>query len=163
MAAAVQVASIQTATSPTPQRPSLTTTPSNMSSTQQASSNPQQSSQGPPICHTCNQQITETQFIRVGAHKFHKDHFICIVCNVSLHGSKFHHKDGLFYCTRDYTNKYCHTCKHCNDKIVSGSVIQAFGSYYHPEHFVCKQCNQPFTDGKYYEYENEPYWYVYSC
>ena len=36
-------------------------------------------------------------------------------------------------------------------------MIQAFGSYYHPEHFVCATCQAPFKNGKYFEANNEPY------
>jgi len=112
---------------------------------------------GPHLCHTCLEPIVTPQFIRVGAYKFHKDHFTCSVCQTSLHGKKFHHKDQKFYCANDYVDKFCHICRHCHQKISTGSVIQAFGGYYHPEHFVCKTCNQPFKNGKYYESNDEPY------
>jgi hypothetical protein len=46
---------------------------------------------------------------------------------------------------------------HSKQKIATGSVIQAFGGYYHPEHFVCKTCSKPFPNGKYYEAGDEPY------
>lgn len=67
----------------------------------------------PNICHSCSQLITTSQFIRVNAFKFHTDHFTCITCKCSLHGSKFHHKEGQFYCQSDYVKKFCHTCRHC--------------------------------------------------
>ena len=57
----------------------------------------------------------------------------------------------------------CHTCRHCNQKITNGSVIQAFGSYYHPEHFVCTVCGVGFTNGKYYEVEDSPYCEFAGC
>ncbi len=100
-----------------------------MSSTS-ASSDPALSSVS--ICHTCNEIITTSQFIRVGSFKFHKDHFVCCECQNTLHGKKFHHKDSKFYCATDYVEKFCHTCRHCKQKIATGSVIQAFGGYYHP-------------------------------
>jgi len=109
------------------------------------------------VCHTCGVAIATAQFIRVGGYKFHKDHFTCCVCATSLHGAKFHHKEGKFYCAHDYVDKFCHTCRHCKQKIATGSVIQAFGGYYHPEHFVCKTCSKPFQNGKYYEANDEPY------
>lgn len=109
------------------------------------------------ICYTCKMEITTSQFIRVGAYKFHKKHFTCSVCNASLHGQKFHHKDQKFFCSADYVKVFCHTCRHCNEKISSGSVIQAFGGYYHPEHFVCATCEAPFKNGKYYESNSQPF------
>ena len=108
-------------------------------------------------CSTCLQPITDSQFIRVSSFKFHKAHFLCSVCSVNLHGSKFHHKEGAFYCPQHYMDKFCHSCRHCGEKIGSGSMIAAFGHYYHPEHFVCRQCGCGFVNGKYYESEDFPY------
>jgi len=97
------------------------------------------------------------QFIKVGEKKFHKQHFTCCMCDKPLHGQKFHLKENAFYCADDYILKFCHTCRHCKQKISTGSVIQAFGGYYHPEHFVCVVCEQPFKNGKYYESDEQPY------
>lgn len=60
---------------------------------------------GPNRCHTCQGEIKAAQFIRVGEFKFHKDHFTCCMCNKSLHGQKFHPKDGKFYCADDFILK----------------------------------------------------------
>jgi hypothetical protein len=59
-------------------------------------------------CHTCQGEIKAAQFIRVGDFKFHKDHFTCCMCNKSLHGQKFHPKDGKFYCADDFILKVMH-------------------------------------------------------
>jgi uncharacterized CHY-type Zn-finger protein len=109
------------------------------------------------VCHTCKNSIATTQFIRVGTYKFHKEHFVCVVCSKSLHNMKFHLKDSQFYCSEDYIDRFRHTCKSCNQKITSGSIVQTYKSYYHPEHFICVSCKTPFKNGKYYEYEKEPY------
>lgn len=79
------------------------------------------------------------------------------MCDKLLMEQKFHHKDGKFYCADDYVLKFCHTCRQCKEKILQGSVIQAFGGYYHPEHFVCATCLQPFKNGKYYENNGSAY------
>src|SRR5690348_7664284 len=76
------------------------------------------------VCHHCHESIKTSQFIRVGKYRFHKQHFSCTVCQQPLHGKKFHHKEGKFYCADDYVKNFCHTCRHCNEKIASGSVIQ---------------------------------------
>ena len=36
-------------------------------------------------------------------------------------------------------------------------MIQAFGHYYHPHHFVCHACSCEFVDGKYFESGEYPY------
>ena len=93
----------------------------------------------------------------MSSHKFHKDHFLCCECKVNLHGGKFHHKDGRFYCPQHYLAKFCHTCRQCGEKIGSGSMISAFNHYYHPQCFVCHTCSSPFVNGKYYESGDHPY------
>jgi hypothetical protein len=48
------------------------------------------------------------------------------------------------------------TCAYCNEAIV-GKVINALNKTYHPEHFVCTNCSQPFPGGKFVEHEGKPY------
>lgn len=48
------------------------------------------------------------------------------------------------------------TCAYCNEAIV-GKVINALNKTYHPEHFVCTNCSQPFKDGRFIEHEGKPY------
>lgn len=108
-------------------------------------------------CHRCKKVITNSQFIRAGEYKFHTNHFTCVVCDTSLHGQKFRPKAGQFYCEKDYVDKFCHTCRHCKQKIAHGAVIQAFGGFYHPKHFVCATCEKPFPKGRYYDAGNQPY------
>lgn len=109
-------------------------------------------------CYRCKERLASKQFIKVGPYKFHKDHFTCVVCDKSLHGAKpqFRHKDGGFYCMKDYIEKFCFTCAFCNEKI-TGTLVPAFGKHYHPEHFRCKACNTQFENGRYFDFENEPY------
>lgn len=109
------------------------------------------------VCHRCEELIEQEQFIRVGEFTFHLNHFTCWVCDGNLHEKKFHHRNNQFFCPKDFVEKFCHSCRHCNEKIMVGRVVQAFGGYYHPEHFVCEQCQNPFQDGKYFEYCNAPY------
>lgn len=47
-------------------------------------------------------------------------------------------------------------CKHC-DEVILGRVINAIGSTWHPEHFVCHACSQPFKDGRFVEKDGHPY------
>ena len=39
-------------------------------------------------------------------------------------GQKFNLKDGKFYCAEDYVKIFCKECRHCKQKIPTGSVIQ---------------------------------------
>lgn len=111
----------------------------------------------PPTCFKCKSALKDVQFVRVGDYTFHKEHFTCEICQKSLHGSRFHVKDEKFYCPEDFTEKFCQTCRHCQEKITTGQVVQALNGYYHPHHFVCKKCERPFAKGKYFEHEGFPF------
>jgi hypothetical protein len=110
-----------------------------------------------PVCHSCRQVISTTQFIRVGNFSFHKEHFACFVCSKLLLDQRPRHRDGQFYCNEHFAERFCHTCRACGEKIVEGSVIRALGGYYHQHHFVCVECKEPFMEGKYYEADGQPY------
>lgn len=114
------------------------------------------------ICHGCEEVIdlsVSPQFVRAGSYCFHKDHFTCKVCatNLQAPGTKYIHKDGSFYCKKDYEDLFLPTCAHCNGKITTKRLVQALGNHYHVEHFVCKACSKPFPDGKYFEHNNNPF------
>lgn len=47
-------------------------------------------------------------------------------------------------------------CDHCGEMIL-GQVLNAIGKTYHPNHFVCTHCNQPFPNGVFVEHEEKPY------
>lgn len=50
-------------------------------------------------------------------------------------------------------------CAKCGDMII-GQILNAIGRTYHPEHFVCACCSQPFDQGKFIIHEGEPYCHV---
>ena len=47
--------------------------------------------------------------------------------------------NGHVYCERDYYEKRSFHCRMC-DQIIFGSFIEFEGSQYHPEHFMCWNC-----------------------
>jgi len=47
-------------------------------------------------------------------------------------------------------------CAKCGEMII-GQCLNALGKTYHPEHFVCTHCNQPFPKGAFVEHEGSPY------
>jgi len=40
----------------------------------------------------------------------------------------------------------CGACK----AVIVGQIVEALGKTYHPEHFVCNHCSQPFPGGRYF-------------
>jgi hypothetical protein len=47
-------------------------------------------------------------------------------------------------------------CDHCGEMVI-GKVVHALNKTFHPEHFVCANCSQPFPGGKFIEHEGKPY------
>lgn len=47
-------------------------------------------------------------------------------------------------------------CANCGEMII-GQCTNALGKTYHPEHFVCACCSQPFVGGKFMIKDEEPY------
>jgi hypothetical protein len=47
-------------------------------------------------------------------------------------------------------------CKQCG-KPVLGAYVNALGSVWHPEHFVCAACNLPFDAASFNVHDNKPY------
>lgn len=47
-------------------------------------------------------------------------------------------------------------CANCGEMII-GQCMNALGKTYHPEHFVCTCCSQPFVGGKFMIKDDEPY------
>merc|ERR1712137_964839 len=88
--------------------------------------------------------------------KMHPEHYTCEMCGCGFVGGNCTERDGKFYCQdcfRKLLQPVCFACR----KPIPGRSVTALGKVYHPEHFVCGQCHQPFPDGKFFEVENIPY------
>eukprot|EP00475_Leptophrys_vorax_P042036 TRINITY_DN79347_c0_g1_i1.p1 TRINITY_DN79347_c0_g1~~TRINITY_DN79347_c0_g1_i1.p1 ORF type:complete len:528 (-),score=141.54 TRINITY_DN79347_c0_g1_i1:62-1645(-) len=105
-------------------------------------------------CGQCG-RILAGGYVMAGA-KFHEECFTCLVCNESLLNSGFIEKDGSLYCEKDFHYTFSPKCAHCKEPITD-QYITALGRNYHPDHFVCKVCSQPFPDGMFHQYSEEPY------
>lgn len=49
-----------------------------------------------------------------------------------------------FYCHLDFHERFSPRCKTCKTPIESGEVVIACGAAFHPGHFFCAQCGDPF-------------------
>lgn len=70
---------------------------------------------------------------------FHISCFKCRVCQSSLAQGGFFCKDGDYYCTRDYQERFGTKCSHCG-RFVEGEVVTALGKTYHSGCFTCARC-----------------------
>lgn len=86
----------------------------------------------------------------------------CSVCNEPLTGWDFE-KDGVFYCDKDYYNKFGERCRHC-ENFMSGPVMVVGGEIkFHPECFKCDSCSSIIGDDESYAYVKRSKLYCNQC
>ncbi|KAF9177906.1 hypothetical protein BGZ51_008168 [Haplosporangium sp. Z 767] len=107
------------------------------------------------ICSSCDEPISGMMITAMGK-RWHSDHFVCTVCNLNLEHVQFFQKDGLPYCHLDYHDKFSPKCGHCNTAI-ENECLTALGKSWHPGHFFCRECGNPFDEDGYMVYEDFPY------
>jgi len=106
-------------------------------------------------CAHCDEPITG-RCVTALNRKWHLDHFICTQCLGPFPGGTFFERDGRPYCDGCFHNAFSSRCAGCNQSI-RGECINALGSQWHPEHFVCQHCQKSFGGGTFYEYGGKPY------
>jgi len=80
----------------------------------------------------------------------------CVTCSTPLGGKAFIEKDNKFYCEDDYYTEFNPRCGHCGE-IIKGQYISALGQSWHPDHFVCTECGQPFEGNQFHKHNDKPY------
>jgi len=108
-----------------------------------------------PKCGHCDKPVLDRCITALGK-KWHVDHFICTQCLKPFGAGNFYEKDGRPYCEADFFALYAPKCTACNEPI-RGDCINALGSQWHPEHFVCTYCQKSFVGGSFFEYGGKPY------
>jgi paxillin len=106
-------------------------------------------------CGTCGQPILGEVITALGR-TFHPEHFVCATCRSPLGSAQFFELNGQCVCQRCNSDAHSEKCGHCNQP-VAGRVINALGKKWHPEHFICTQCTQPFAGGQFFERDGKPY------
>ena len=75
--------------------------------------------------------------------------------------AKYFLRDDKRWCRSCFVDKYAkHTCAGCLEPLMPDvSPVQACGKLWHPEHFVCVNCDTHLGDGKvdYVEEDGDPY------
>jgi len=110
---------------------------------------------GGKICFSCGGKI-ESAFVVAKEKTFHADHFRCNTCNQPLGGKAFIEKDNHFYCEDCYYNEFNPKCGHCGE-VIKGQYISALNQSWHPDHFVCTECGQPFEGNQFHKHNDKPY------
>lgn len=108
-----------------------------------------------PRCGYCDQPIVDRYVTALGK-KWHPEHFVCAQCLQPFPNGAFFERDSKPYCESCFYSMYAYRCAGCNE-VIKGECITAFGQRWHPEHFNCQYCHEPFKDGAFFEYQGKPY------
>ncbi|CAI2164670.1 10527_t:CDS:2 [Funneliformis geosporum] len=112
------------------------------------------SRQNPLDCAGCGKSISGNMLTAMGK-KWHPGHFVCKQCGISLEHVAFFENDGNPYCHLDFHELFSPRCGHCETPI-EGKSISALGKSWHPGHFFCRECGNPF-EGGFMVHEGFPY------
>ncbi|KAI9565909.1 putative paxillin-like isoform X1 [Daphnia sinensis] len=108
-----------------------------------------------PRCAYCNGPILD-KCVTALDQTWHPDHFFCTQCGCQFGEDGFQEKDGKPYCKEDYLSMFALKCKGCNSAITEG-YISALNGQWHPNCFVCRDCNMLFQGGSFFVHEGMPY------
>ncbi|KAG0236037.1 hypothetical protein BGW42_004145 [Actinomortierella wolfii] len=107
------------------------------------------------LCAGCDEPISGMMVTAMGK-RWHVDHFICVECGQNLEHVQFFQRDGHPYCHYDYHEKFSPRCAHC-DTAIENECLTALGKDWHPDHFFCRACGDPFGEDGYMIHEDRPY------
>ncbi|RIA93053.1 hypothetical protein C1645_691012 [Glomus cerebriforme] len=96
-------------------------------------------------CAACGKSISGNVLSAMDK-KWHPDHFVCKKCGIPLEHVAFFEKDGNPYCHLDFHELFSPRCGYCETPI-EGQVLNALGKSWHPGHFFCRECGNPFEGG----------------
>lgn len=108
-----------------------------------------------PTCHGCRKPITG-QYITALDRSWHPDCFRCAGCGRAIGQENFHTQDRRPYHAACYHQRFSPRCAGCGQPITS-AYTTALGKTWHPEHFVCARCKQPFSGGGFFERDGNAY------
>ncbi|CAG8586164.1 1330_t:CDS:2, partial [Paraglomus brasilianum] len=106
-------------------------------------------------CAACMQQVSGNVLSAMGK-QWHPHHFVCKHCGISLEHVAFFEKNGEPYCHLDFHELFSPHCGHCNTPI-EGAIINALGKSWHPGHFFCRECGDPFGSAGFMVHDGFPY------
>lgn len=129
------------------------------------------------LCTHCALPIAG-RILSAAGKRFHPGCFVCFTCGTNLECVAFYPEpeickqeraddssgleDVRFFCHLDFHEHFSPRCKSCKTPIESGEVISACGSTFHPGHFFCAECGDPFDASKPFV-EKEGYAWCVGC
>jgi paxillin len=106
-------------------------------------------------CKVCGKEIEGDALQALGA-LYHFSCFSCSNCRKNIGTEEFFDKDNKAYCLSCYKSSFLPTCSRCK-KTIEGRYLKALNQDFHEQCFSCAVCNQAFSDGKFYEKDENPY------
>ncbi|WKY08625.1 hypothetical protein Q1695_007841 [Nippostrongylus brasiliensis] len=99
-------------------------------------------------CHRCRQPFCNDElYVVLEGTCWHQNCFRCAQCLLLLSlNENFFEVDGRFYCEHDFQVLYAPICTKCNSFVV-GKVMKSANFSFHPECFLCENCEGPLEDG----------------
>ncbi|ORZ10553.1 hypothetical protein BCR42DRAFT_111786 [Absidia repens] len=125
----------------------------------------QQQQHAPPTssngCTSCHQPFNRHDDpVMYESKRYHEKCFTCFVCRVPLDLRRAHEHQNKLYCQRDFAmvKKKIH-CASCEQPIEYNQVpLKVLGTYYHPGHVRCYQCQEPLDEkSSYREHQGRVY------
>ncbi|KAK6514374.1 hypothetical protein TWF506_008770 [Arthrobotrys conoides] len=123
-------------------------------------------------CTACAQHIS-ARAVSASGLRFHPECFRCSHCSTRLEHVAFYPEPlasdaapdaqptGRFFCHLDFHELFSPRCKSCKTPI-EGEVVEACGATWHPGHFFCAECGDPF-DAKSRFVEKDKYAWCLGC
>eukprot|EP01128_Nolandella_sp_AFSM9_P010314 TRINITY_DN7100_c0_g1_i1.p1 TRINITY_DN7100_c0_g1~~TRINITY_DN7100_c0_g1_i1.p1 ORF type:complete len:502 (-),score=67.39 TRINITY_DN7100_c0_g1_i1:243-1577(-) len=106
-------------------------------------------------CAMCNRPIIGAYLLIKGQY-IHPRHFRCEECGIEFKGGDCHEFENDYYCTPHYEILLLKKCAKCG-KPCKGRSITALGKVWHPDHFSCHICSEPFVESQFFENDGLPY------
>lgn len=107
------------------------------------------------VCYACDKPIIGQVVTALGK-TFHPEHFTCANCNMELGSQNFFEREEKPYCEDCYQTLFSPRCARCSGPILD-KCITALDRTWHPECFVCFDCEKPFGDDGFHEKDNQAY------
>eukprot|EP01114_Cavostelium_apophysatum_P003497 TRINITY_DN1341_c0_g1_i1.p1 TRINITY_DN1341_c0_g1~~TRINITY_DN1341_c0_g1_i1.p1 ORF type:complete len:305 (+),score=48.43 TRINITY_DN1341_c0_g1_i1:222-1136(+) len=114
--------------------------------------------EGKMFCAECGKMIGVGEAVSIQDSTFHLACFVCSKCKTPLANVGFKETNGEFFCgpcSGGGSAAAGGFCGGCGQKL-SGQYLNAMGSKWHKQCFVCTSCKAPFSGG-YAEKEGQPY------
>ncbi|GFR86260.1 LIM and senescent cell antigen-like-containing domain protein 1 [Elysia marginata] len=101
---------------------------------------------GNAVCERCGEGFSmDEEIINCNGKVWHKECFVCAQCFQPFPEGRFFEFEGRKYCEHDFCVLFAPSCARCGE-FISGRVIKAMNSSWHPECFRCFICAKVLAD-----------------